>query len=774
MPDTGLIIGSVALVVAIGTFASLFTVIEVQNNVTKVDSGEGLTGGPITKEGILSLTDTGVVPGTYGGLTVDSNGRITEASDETGVTNITTSNGISGGPITSTGDIKLDIDSLTEEVTIDGLDMIALYDVSNQTTRKMTRDNLLSGIAGGTVTEVKTGDGISGGPITVTGTLSMDIVGLTTESTVASNDQIAIWDQSESVLRKMTRDDFVAGINGTVTAVGSGIGLTGGPITGSGTLDVDIVNLTEETVVQGVDQVMIHDTSLGGIRRMSRTNFLSGVNGTVTQINSGLGLIGGPITGSGTLDVDINGLVDEPTIASGDEVMIYDVSNTTIRKITRANFLAGADGSVTSVGSGDGLTGGPITGSGTLSLDIDGLTVSGGISSGDELAVYDVSSGALRKITRANFLTGINGTVTQVNSGDGIIGGPITGSGTLSLDINGLAVETTIASNDEVAIYDTSLGSLRKMTRANFLSGVNGTVTQVNSGDGILGGPITGSGTLSLDINGLTISGGIASGDEVAVYDVSSGALRKITRANFLTGVDGTITDITAGTGLSTAGANPITTSGTINLDVNSMTPETTADDADEIAIYDDTAGAMRKMTRANFLAGSGGGGGCSSETFNIVLVSTTLSLADNTVYGQYVCVGANTYNSINFLMGNADWTPGGMDIRVAVYDRIFPTASSTLVAQAVVTGVGTTLQQNRWQNQTFDSGLVIPTTNTYFVCILIQLTSGSPPGIQGANSSANNNQVAFNRTSMTGAFTDPLGGTINTQSQIPYFALLP
>lgn len=46
---------------------------------------------------------------------------------------------------------------------------------------------------------------------------------------------------------------------------------------------------------------------------------------------------------------------------------------------------------------------------------------------------------------------------------------------------------------------------------------------------------------------------------------------------------------------------------GGVDLDINSLTAEATADDADTIAIYDNSATAVRKQTRANFLAGVSG-----------------------------------------------------------------------------------------------------------------------------------------------------------------------
>jgi hypothetical protein len=91
-------------------------------------------------------------------------------------------------------------------------------------------------------------------------------------------------------------------------------------------------------------------------------------------------------------------------------------------------------GTVTSVGSGAGLTGGPITTTGTLSI------ASGGVSDAMLANPYSgVGTCAAGKV-----VTGLGrnaapscitaGTVTSVGTGLGLTGGPITSSGTLSID----------------------------------------------------------------------------------------------------------------------------------------------------------------------------------------------------------------------------------------------------------------------------------------------------------------------------------------------------
>ena len=63
--------------------------------VTKVTAGTGLTGGEITTTGTIALDTSGVVAGTYQGLTIDTYGRVTAATNQGYTTNLGTITGVS-------------------------------------------------------------------------------------------------------------------------------------------------------------------------------------------------------------------------------------------------------------------------------------------------------------------------------------------------------------------------------------------------------------------------------------------------------------------------------------------------------------------------------------------------------------------------------------------------------------------------------------------------------------------------------------------------------
>lgn len=143
--------------------------------VTSVATGTGLTGGPVTTSGTISLANTAVTPGTYGSatsaaqITVDAQGRITTASSNTfpdaSATNEIQNLSFTGTGSATTGEsFPLNISSGTGVSIKEGTN-ISITQASNVLT--------INASAAAAVTSVATGTGLTGGPITTTGTISL-------------------------------------------------------------------------------------------------------------------------------------------------------------------------------------------------------------------------------------------------------------------------------------------------------------------------------------------------------------------------------------------------------------------------------------------------------------------------------------------------------------------------------------------------------------------------------------------------------------------------
>ncbi|MFH1683971.1 MAG: hypothetical protein ABIA67_03725 [Candidatus Margulisiibacteriota bacterium] len=263
----------------------------------------------------------------------------------------------------------------------------------------------------------------------------------------------------------------------------------------------------------------------------------AGGTGTVTQVNAGIGLTGGPITSTGTLSIDttvvvttsdVQALSDKtlttPTIASfvnathdhsnaagGGQISHLNLTNigtnthaqidTHIAASTNIHGL-GAGSAVVGTSDAQTLTGKTMSGaSNTLTnLGITNLTIAGE-SQGD--IIYRDGTGWTRLPagTSGNFLKtngaganpqwsgGNSGTVTQVNTGTGLAGGPITGSGTLevkydnatvglngsgSLEVKDSSITSTKIANDTIVNADINTGAAIAYSKLNLANSIIG------------------------------------------------------------------------------------------------------------------------------------------------------------------------------------------------------------------------------------------------------------------------------------------------------------
>src|SRR5271154_6896564 len=162
---------------------------------------------------------------------------------------------------------------------------------------------------------------------------------------------------------------FVAGQTfpgtGTVTSVGSGAGLTGGPITRSGALSIatgggtnamlanSSLTVNANSPLSGGGSVPLGGTTSLGLKTCAASQILEFTGGawacvniptgTVTSVGSGLGLTGGPITGSGTLAINTSVVPQLAVANSFSNTNTFNVSGST-------PGLA-----VNTAGSGDGI-----------------------------------------------------------------------------------------------------------------------------------------------------------------------------------------------------------------------------------------------------------------------------------------------------------------------------------------------------------------------------------------------------------------------------------
>jgi hypothetical protein len=286
-------------------------------------SGISISGGVITGQwqgGSVTALGTGLVL---------SSGTLSPAGFGGTVLNVVAGPGLSGGTITTSGTLAADWNGGTVSVIGSGLALSG----GTLAAAAIANNDLLANTAGSSAVPVAT---------TLTGFLDAAAGNAQGDLLYRSGSAWTVLPPGTAgqVLQSggaSANPSWTTAASGSVTSVGSGSGLTGGPITSSGSLSLAAI----------ADGRVLANTSGGSAVPVATTP------STVLDV-----------IGSTQGDILYRSATGWAVLAPGTSGQVLQTGGAS----ANPSWTSAAGGSVTSVASGTGLTGGPITSSGTLAL----------------------------------------------------------------------------------------------------------------------------------------------------------------------------------------------------------------------------------------------------------------------------------------------------------------------------------------------------------------------------------------------------------------------